>query len=96
MIRWSIAALHLIALGIGLGALWARGRALRGPLDAARLKRVFYADNWWGVAALLWIATGLLRAFGGLEKGTDYYLHNTWFLVKRPCSGSSSHSSCGR
>ncbi len=87
MIRWSIAALHLIALGIGLGALWARGRALRGPLDAAGLRRVFYADNWWGVAALLWIATGLLRAFGGLEKGTDYYLHNTWFLAKMALFG---------
>jgi len=87
MIRWSIAALHLIALGIGLGALWGRHLALRAPLDAAALKRVFYADNWWGVAALLWIATGLLRVFAGLEKGTDYYLGNTWFLVKMALFG---------
>jgi len=72
----------LIALAIGLGAIWARSLALRGKLDATGLKRVFYADNWWGIAALLWIVTGLLRAFGGLEKGTEYYLNNWLFLVK--------------
>jgi putative membrane protein len=82
MVRWSFAALHLIALGIGLGAVWARARALQGPLDASGLRRVFYADNWWGIAALLWIGTGLVRAFAGLEKGTSYYLQNHIFLTK--------------
>jgi putative membrane protein len=81
-IRWILAALHLLGLGIGLGAVWARGRALRGPLDAAGLRRAFYADTWWGVAAGVWIVTGLLRAFGGYEKGTGYYLHNHLFLTK--------------
>jgi putative membrane protein len=46
------------------------------------LARVFVADNLWGVAAVLWIATGLWRAFGGLEKGTAYYLHDHAFYVK--------------
>jgi putative membrane protein len=46
------------------------------------LRRVFYADTWWGVAAVLWISTGLLRAFGGLEKGGSYYLHNHLFWTK--------------
>jgi putative membrane protein len=82
MIRWLFAALHLLALGIGLGAIWARARAFRSPLDAAGLRRAFYADMWWGVAALLWIATGLTRAFGGLEKGSAYYLHNHVFWTK--------------
>ena len=82
LVRWVFAALHLLALGIGLGAVWARHRALRAPLDAAGLRRVFYADTWWGVAALLWIATGLVRAFGGLEKGTAYYLQNHVFWLK--------------
>jgi putative membrane protein len=81
-IRWLLAALHLLALGIGLGAVWARARALRGPLDDAGLRRVFYADTLWGVAAVVWIATGLLRAFGGWEKGAAYYLHNHAFLAK--------------
>ena len=82
-IRWLLAALHLLALGIGLGAVWARGRALQGAdLDFATLRRVFYADNWWGVAALVWIGTGLIRAFGGYEKGSFYYLHNHFFWMK--------------
>lgn len=79
MIRWAFAAVHLLALGIGLGAVWARGRALGAGPD---LERAFYADNWWGIAAILWIGTGLTRAFGGLEKGTAYYLHNALFRAK--------------
>jgi putative membrane protein len=81
-IRWLLAALHLLALGVGLGAVWARGRALQGELDAAGFRRVFYADTWWGIAALLWISTGLVRAFGGFEKGSFYYLHNHVFWGK--------------
>jgi putative membrane protein len=80
--RWLFAAVHLLALGVGLGAVWARGRGLRNELDAAGLRRVFYADSWWGIAALLWIGTGLVRAFGGLEKGIAYYLHNHLFWGK--------------
>jgi len=82
LIRWVLAAIHLLALGVGLGAVWARGRALRNPLDAPGLRRVFYADTWWGIAAMLWIGTGLARAFGGFEKGSAYYLHNHLFWAK--------------
>jgi putative membrane protein len=84
MVRWLFAAVHLIALGVGLGAVWARARSLQGPLplDMAGLRRTFYADSWWGISALLWIGTGLVRAFGGLEKGGAYYLHNHFFLGK--------------
>jgi putative membrane protein len=82
IVRWLFAAFHLLALGIGLGAVWARGRALQGPLDAAGLRRVFYADAWWGLAAVLWIGTGLVRLFGGMEKGTEYYFHNHVFWTK--------------
>jgi putative membrane protein len=82
MLRWLIASLHLLTLPLGLGAVWARHRALRAALDAAGLRRVFLADNLWGAAALLWFATGLLRAFGGLEKGASYYLHDHVFYIK--------------
>src|SRR5690606_35206866 len=41
----------------------------------------------WGVAALLWISTGLWRAFGGLEKGSAYYLSSTAFLIKMTLLG---------
>jgi putative membrane protein len=82
MLQWLLAAIHLTALGIGLGAVWTRSRALAGTLDAAGLRRVFAADSWWGVAAVLWIGTGLLRAFAGFEKGTSYYVHNHLFWTK--------------
>jgi putative membrane protein len=81
-VRWLFAWLHLLALGIGLGAGWARARALRGPLDTAGLRRVFHADGWWAVAGALWIGTGLVRMIGGLEKGTGYYLQNHVFWTK--------------
>lgn len=82
MLRWIFAALHLLALGIGLGAVWARARALRALPEPSAFGRVFAADGAWGVAALLWLGTGLVRAFGGLEKGTDYYLQNSAFHLK--------------
>lgn len=82
LMRWSFAALHLLALGIGLLAVWMRGRTLREALDPATLRRAFFFDNLWGVAAVLWLVTGLWRAFGGLEKGSSYYLSSTAFWVK--------------
>lgn len=60
----------------------ARSRALRGPLDPAGLRRLFAADNAWGIAALLLVATGLLRAFAGLDKGTAFYLASSAFWLK--------------
>jgi putative membrane protein len=81
-IRWLLASLHLLALGIGLGAIWVRARSLGGAPDPDRLRRTFLADTFWGVAALLWIITGLIRAFGGYEKGTQYYLQNDAFILK--------------
>ena len=80
--RWFIASLHLLALPLGLGAVWMRGRALHGVRSAGDLNRTFVADNLWGLAAVLWLATGVLRAFGGLEKGATYYLHDRAFYVK--------------
>ena len=81
-LRWMLAFIHLLALGIGLGAVWVRARALRGTLDPAGLRRVFGADTLWGVAAALWIGTGVWRAFGGVEKGTTYYVTNPFFHAK--------------
>lgn len=81
-LRWLLAVLHLLGLGIGLGAVYARANAFRGVLDGPGLRRVFLADTWWAAAAGLWIVTGLVRAFGGFEKGTDYYLQNHLFLTK--------------
>ena len=82
MLRWLLAALHLTALGIGLGAVWARAVALRGPFDPAGLRRVFAADGWWGLAGFLWIGTGLWRLLAATEKPTQYYMHNHFFYLK--------------
>ena len=85
MLRLLLAWAHLIALGIGLGAVWARARALAGAAtspDLAGLRRAFVADTWWGVAAGVWIVTGLWRLFAGTEKATGYYLANHAFWGK--------------
>jgi putative membrane protein len=82
MISAVVSSLHVLALAIGLPAVFLRGRALKGPLDADGVRRLLAADNAWGVAAVLWIVTGLIRAFGGLEKGTDFYLRSPLFWTK--------------
>jgi len=83
--RWLLAAAHLLGLGIGLGAIWGRRRALLQLPDASALGRVLYTDTWWGIAAAIWISTGLARALGPFEKGRDYYFHNHFFLAKMAC-----------
>ena len=87
LLRWTIAAIHLLGLGLGLGAIWSRSRALRDPSDPRNIQRALSADTLWGIAALLWITTGLARAFAGLEKGSAYYLSNDAFWVKMALLG---------
>jgi putative membrane protein len=77
-----VSALHVLALALGLPAVYLRSRALRGRLDDQGLARVFAADGVWGLAALLWLVTGLLRAFAGLEKGTAFYVGSYLFWLK--------------
>ena len=83
MLRITLAVLHLLALGIGLGAVYARARSLNNVSSTGdTLRRAFVADTWWGVAAGLWITTGLWRALAGTEKTPSYYWHNHIFLAK--------------
>jgi putative membrane protein len=81
-----LAAFHYLALALGLGGVFARGRALRrlqrSPPDGEALAAVLRADSAWGLAAFLWLSTGLIRAFAGLEKASDFYLRNGFFHVK--------------
>ena len=88
MLRWVVASVHLLTLPLGLGAIWARGRALSFAPSPASLPRIFLADNLWGLAAGLWIVTGLVRVFGGFEKGSSYYLHDRAFIVKMALLGA--------
>lgn len=82
MLAAIVSALHVLAVVIGLGGVFLRGRALQGLLDRQGLRQLFAADNAWGIAALLLIATGLLRAFSGLEKGAPFYLSSRLFWLK--------------
>ena len=81
-LSYLLAALHILTFGIGFYGIWSRANALKKLKDTSGLNEVFKADSLWGLAALLWIATGLWRAFGGLEKGSHYYLHSKTFIAK--------------
>src|SRR4029434_6836906 len=82
LLRIVLAGFHLIALGLGLGAVIARGTALREAPSNAALRRAFRSDSTWGFAALLWIVTGLWRLLTGMEKPTGYYLTTPVFHAK--------------
>jgi putative membrane protein len=82
MLSAIVSAFHLLALAVGLPSVFLRGRALKGPLDAAGFRMLFAADLWWGIAFVVWLVTGLARAFGGLEKGSEFYLHSSLFWLK--------------
>lgn len=80
-LSFVVAAFHLLALPVGVVFLLQRSFALRGaqPDD---VKKVLLWDNHYGVWAILWLGSGVWRAFGGLEKGSAYYLSNHVFWLK--------------
>jgi putative membrane protein len=82
MMSWLIASLHLLALPLGLGGVWIRGRALSETPDAAALRRAFAAADAWGAALVVWIVTGAWRTFGDAEKGMTYYFSQPTFHLK--------------
>lgn len=78
-----LSTFHLLALAVGLPGVVMRGRALkRLATDPSAVDDVFFADNLWGVASLVWIATGLARMLGDFEKGSAFYLGSHAFQVK--------------
>jgi uncharacterized membrane protein len=76
-----LSAIHMLTLALGLGAIVMRGRALARPLDEAGWQRLLAADNLWGTAAGLWIASGLGRVFLG-GKDPSFYWRNGFFWIK--------------
>lgn len=83
LVHWFLAALHLLAFGLGLWAVLARGTNLRRlAVGVGEVRSVLVADNVWGLCALMLLVTGGVRAFGGYEKGMDYYLHQPLFHLK--------------
>jgi len=72
MLRWLIASLHLLALPLGsapCGRVTARSAPCWTPTVC---RRVLFADNLWGLAALLWIghgsAAGVRNRAAGLRR----------------------------
>jgi putative membrane protein len=82
MLRTTLASLHLLALALGMMAVVLRGSALREAPGASSLARALRMDAIWGIAAALWIVTGLWRLFGATEKPLAYYMANHWFMAK--------------
>ena len=83
LVHWFLAAIHLLAFALGFWAVLTRGTAFsRLAAGVGEAKRVLLADNLWGIAALVLLVTGGMRAFGGFEKGADYYLHQPLFHLK--------------
>ena len=83
MLRITLATLHLLALALGLGAVFARSAALHArPLTIRDARRAFKADGYWGAAAVLWLVTGLWRLIAHTEKNVGYYFDNFAFIAK--------------
>ena len=81
--HWFLAAVHLLAVALGFWAVLTRGTAFRRLADGtAEVRSVLMADNIWGISAVVLLISGGMRAFGGYEKGTDYYLHQPLFHLK--------------
>ena len=83
LFHWFLAAIHLLAVALGFWAVLTRGTALsRLAAGTGQVRSVLVADNVWGICAGILLITGVMRAFGGYEKGTDYYLHQPLFHLK--------------
>jgi putative membrane protein len=82
VLRIALAVLHLLALGIGLSAVLARASFLKERPTPLTVRRVLRADLEWGLAAALWIGSGLWRWLAGTEKDPSYYVANHLFLTK--------------
>jgi len=43
-VKWLLAIVHLLGMAIGVGSVWARGRALAGTLDKPGISHVLRAS----------------------------------------------------
>ncbi len=73
-----LSTIHMLGLGLAFLGLFQRIRACY----EMRTKRIFAADNIWGISAILLVGSGLMRAFLPYEKGSAFYLQNFSFYMK--------------
>ncbi|UZW63049.1 DUF2214 family protein [Lysobacter enzymogenes] len=76
-----LAAVHHLLLFALIAMLAAEAVLLRGPIDAAALRRLAGLDAGYGMSAVLLLVVGALRVVYGV-KGHAFYLHNPWFHAK--------------
>jgi putative membrane protein len=79
-----LSTIHLLALALGLCAVIWRNRAfawINDNGDVGRWNEVLRADTAWGIAAALWIVSGLARVFFG-GQSPAFYAHNVFFWIK--------------
>ena len=69
------------ALALGFAAIYLRGQRLGTTLDKPGIEAVLRADNAWGIAAILWVTSGLARLLY-LEKSRAFYFRNGVFWIK--------------
>ena len=83
--RLLLAWVHLLALGVGLAGVWARGRALRDslrdPEDRGALRRAFVAHIWWEGSIVLWFVSGIWLVLG-TGRTTSFSFGFSGFLAK--------------
>jgi putative membrane protein len=73
--------LHFVAVLAIAGTLFFEWFTLNHAPSLADARRLQSADRWYGIAAGVLLVVGLVRVFQ-YEKGKDYYVSNTFFLLK--------------
>lgn len=72
---------HFLGLAVFLAALAVERALFARRVDGRTARKLALADLVYGLAAVLVIATGLLKVFAG-DKPAAYYGHNPFFHVK--------------
>ena len=76
-----LAYFHYSAIFLLFAFLTAEAMVLRNPLDAGAVRLLARVDLWFFAAALLALASGLMRLYWG-AKGVGFYTANPVFHVK--------------
>jgi putative membrane protein len=80
-VDWLLASLHHLAVFSLAAVLAAEVALMGGGIEGKTALRLARVDAWFGLAAALALAAGLMRLFFG-AKGVDYYLTNIFFWAK--------------
>jgi putative membrane protein len=76
-----IAFVHFLAFFALTAALMLQLTLISQSISVATARRIQRADRFYGMSAILILIFGILRVVY-FEKGADYYLSNTFFLLK--------------